>query len=141
MEEKDVLPYLERMISWHRAAATLDTSPELPRELINRPTRSSTPRRRSTAALLLRVRWRRCCHRRRHPPSFRTSPTKPAHAITLNRAIGLAEQDIDDLQVALAAATTRADQNKLGGELETLAGTPDAAQGGGRNDRRSRFGR
>jgi len=38
MDEKDVLPYLERMISWHRTAVTLDTSPEIPRELVLKAT-------------------------------------------------------------------------------------------------------
>ena len=34
MEEKDILPYLEKMIGWHRQALSLEVSPTLPREML-----------------------------------------------------------------------------------------------------------
>src|ERR1035437_3363882 len=38
MEEKDVLPYLEQMISWHRRGTALEVWRKLPAELIHKTT-------------------------------------------------------------------------------------------------------
>lgn len=34
MDEKDIPPYLEKMIAWHRQVGALDVSPNLPREML-----------------------------------------------------------------------------------------------------------
>lgn len=119
MEDKDVLPYLEKMIDWHRQAAALDTSPEIPRELIVRDAlQQHTAQALDGSFTFARALAEILPVESKPPAVIQDKLDKATKEITLNRAIGLAEQNIEQLQAAQTTAKTRAERDKLAGLLK-----------------------
>ena len=118
MEEKDVLPYLEKMISWHRQAATLDTSPEIPRELIIKNTLQQHTAQVLDGSFIFA---RALAETLSEAPKTAAVEDKQENAtkeISLNRAVSLAKQQVQQLQAAQAHAKSHADYERITGELK-----------------------
>lgn len=117
MEEEDVLPYLEKMMAWQRKAATLEVSPELPREqllknaLVQHSAKAlndSFDLAQALAALL--------------PPAPAPDVTEEkkenaSKEIGIRRAIRLSEGRAQQLQTALSRARGAVERARLQGEL------------------------
>ncbi len=119
MDEKDVLPYLEKMISWHRQAVTLDTSPEIPRELIIK----STLQQHTAAALDGSFTFARALVdilpiALPQPAVTEEKVENATKEIGIKKAISLAVQQTQQLQAALEHATLHKDRERLAGLIK-----------------------
>jgi small-conductance mechanosensitive channel len=119
MDEKDVLPYLERMISWRRTAVTLDTSPEIPRELVLK----ATLQQHSAQALNASFDFARAItgilpSPPKTPAAADDTQDKGDEASHLNRAISREQDEIDQLISGLKTEQAGKRRAALAGELK-----------------------
>ena len=119
MDEKDVLPYLERMIAWRHTADTLDTSPEIPRELVLKTQlQQHTAQALNGSFAFARALAEALPPAPKAASALQDTLDKANRKISLNHAIGLAHQQIEQLQSELAAAKTRKVRDIVNGELK-----------------------
>lgn len=120
MDPKDILPYLEKMISWRRAGAAIDVSPELPRALVIKNEYQQHARKvlddsftlARTLAEALPPEAQKAATSTEEPKT--DTPGKPPG---IRRAIAQAEQQISQLQDSLNKAGAAAARKKADGML------------------------
>lgn len=118
MEEKNILPYLEKMISWQRAGAALEISPELPRTQIMK----NTFQQHSIKVLNDSFAFAQAVADTLPPPAAKPEVVEEkiesaSRKVGLRHAVRMAETRIQQLQEGLSKARTRAARDKANGAL------------------------
>ena len=118
IEEKDILPYLEKVIAWHRQAASLEVSPELPRELILKSTLQQHMTKTLNDGFAFAQTLASVMPAAAKPADTDDKAENVSRESGIHRAIVGAKQQIEQLQANLAHAKTRASRDRITGEMK-----------------------
>ena len=118
MDEKDVLPYLERVIAWQRQAAGLETSPELPREMIFKSSLQQHTAQTLHDSIALAQALAAAMPNTPKPVTKDEKEEKVSKEYGIKKAIAGAEQQVQQLQNTLDHATLQPHRDRLTGELK-----------------------
>jgi hypothetical protein len=119
LEEKDVLPYLEKVIAWHRQAAALEISPDLPQELIFKNSLQQHTAKTLSAAFAYAQGIAAILPP--PPPPAAEAEDKDSNASRgrgINRAIAQAKLNLELLQTNLDHAKTKSQRDKFTGQMK-----------------------
>ena len=119
MEEKDLLPYLEKMIAWRHAAASLDISPEIPREaVIKTALLQHTSQALDGSFAFAHAQADILPVTANTDADVKDKLDQASREVTLKRAIHLSEHEIGELQAALGKTKIRKDRDSLNGQIK-----------------------
>ena len=119
MEEKDLLPYLEKMVAWRHAVATLDISPEIPREaVIKTALLQHTSQALDGSFAFAHAQAEILPIAANTDADVKDKLDQASREVTLKRAIRLSEQEIKQLQTTLEKTAARKTRDSLTGQIK-----------------------
>jgi hypothetical protein len=119
MEETDIPPYLVKMIAWHKLAASLEVSPDLPREVLLKEQLQQHADKALTSSFEFAHDLAGIVETTPKPAADNGAPAQtPAKGRNIFKTIAGIEQQISALKSSLASARTAQARSQCNGKLQ-----------------------